>query len=295
MTRETQHLVAASREGLDTGEYEVVAAGAAELMAALGRDPGLIRVRLRGFEALVMDSGGGGEPVLLLHALGCDHRMWVPILARLAGRHRVLAPDLRFHASASGAPLAASLDELAEDAVAVLDALGIDRAVAGGISMGGAVAQHLALQAPGRVSRLWLMATVANGFPAMLERAEAGERDGVQAQIPNTLARWFTPLALAANGWGVRYARNAMASMTSRDWAAAWRALATASTFERLHRLAMPTILIAGSEDVSTPPAAMRAMADRIAGARFETLAGAPHMMSLETPDLLANTLLSQC
>lgn len=269
-------------------------AGAEEFLAALKRAPRSCRVTLRGFETLVLDTGGDREPALLLHALGCDHGMWVPMLARLAGRHRVLAPDLRFHASAMGAPLAASLDDLAQDAVAVLDALGVDRAVVGGISMGGAVAQHLALLAPGRVSRLWLMAAVARGFPAMIERAEAGEHEGVPAQIPGTLARWFTPPALAANGWGVRYARNAIGSMTSHDWAAAWRALATVSTFERLHLLGMPTMLIAGDEDVSVPPAAMRAMADRIGGARFETLPGAPHMMSLEAPEQLADVLLSE-
>jgi len=270
-----------------------VATGAAELLTALKRPPTLCRLTLRRFETLVLDTGGDGEAVLLLHALGCDHRMWLPLLAPLAQRHRVVAPDLRFHASATGAPLAASLDELALDATSVLDALGIGHAIIGGISMGGAVAQHLALLAPRRVSRLWLIATVATGFPAMIERAEAGKRDGIAAQVPPTLARWFTPLALAANGWGVRYARCALASMTPRDWDAAWRALATVSAFERLPELGMPTLLVAGSEDRSIPPASMQSMADRIAGASFELLPGTPHMMSLETPDRLADLLLA--
>ena len=84
----------------------------------------------------------------------------------------------------------------------MLDSLGIQRAIFGGLSMGGAIAQHFALLAPERISRLWLIAAVPKGFPAMLERAEAGERLGVLRQIPTTLARRFYERSIAENGWG---------------------------------------------------------------------------------------------
>lgn len=282
---------AASALSFDAVERDFAAVDASGFLTALPRAPTLHRVALRGFDTLVLDTGGVGEPVLLLHSLGCDHRMWIPMLMRLGRRYRVLAPDLRFHGVAASAPLATSLDELANDALSVLDALGIARATICGVSMGGSVAQHLALAAPDRVAQLWLIACVARGFPAMIERAEAGERAGVQSQLPATLGRWFTPQAISLNGWGVRYARSAVAAMTSRDWAAAWRALASVSTFDRLGSITVPALLVAGSEDASVPVSVMQSMAAQIAGARLEILAGAPHMMPLESPERLAETL----
>lgn len=281
--------------GIRSAVYdEAVAAGLTDCLSSLKSDPQQWRVALDGFETVILDTQGDGEPVLLLHSLGCDHWMWAPLLARLSRHHRVLALDMRFHGAAAGAPLPSSLDELARDAIAILDALGISRAIVGGLSMGGAVAQHLALLAPERVSRLWLIATVAKGFPAMIDRAEAGERDGVTAQIPGTLERWFSRRSLAANGWAVCYARQSIASMTSRDWAGAWRGLATLSSFDRLRQISMPTTLVAGAEDASATPELMLAMANRIPKARFEMLLGVYHMVALEAPEELAELLLKK-
>ena len=114
------------------------------------------------------------------------------------------------------------------------------------------------------------------------------------AQLAPTLARWFTPAALAENGWAVEYAHRCVLRANVADWAATWRALADVDTIDRLGEIAVPTRVIAGERDPSTPPELMREIADRIPGASFHVVAGGPHMLSLERPAELALVIAGQ-
>ncbi len=236
---------------------------------------------------------GSGPPVLLLHALGTDRRMWLPLASRLSERHRLILPDLRHHAGAKAAAPGTNLEDYAQDALRLLDALDAPRAIVGGISMGGAIAQHLALAAPERVERLWLIATIAKSFAGLIERAERGEQDGVAAQVEPTLERWFPPAALARNDWPIDYARATIGSMSPAGWGASWRALATVDSFARLPSITAPTRVIAGRADVSATPALMREIAERIPAARFHIIPDAGHLVALEAPQTLSELLES--
>ena len=235
-----------------------------------------------------MLEAGSAEPVLLLHGLGLDRSMWLPLMAEWPGA-RLLAPNLPLHGAAAHVR-AATIDEMAAHVLALAGRLGLARFGVVGFSMGGAVAQTLALAVPARVTRLSLIACVARGLPAMRARAEAAEADGMAAQIAPTLERWFTREQRASDIWPIGYARARLAAMAVPAWAAAWRALAAFDALDRLGTLPMPVHVVCGGADVSATPATMRAIADG-ARATFDTMADAPHALPLTHPRALAAIL----
>ena len=150
------------------------------------------------------DGPQDAPPLMLLHSLGTDHRVWQPQAEALAGRFRVLRPDLRGHGGSDVPAGPYTIEGMAGDVLAALDALGIDRLAVAGLSIGGMVAQSLAAQAPDRVSALVLCDTALAIPPADLwrQRAATVRSAGVAAIADAVLARWLTPTAdpAAADG-----------------------------------------------------------------------------------------------
>jgi 3-oxoadipate enol-lactonase len=268
---------------------EVVDAVVAD--AGLPRPARLRRIALAGHETTVAQRGDSGPPVVLLHALGLDWRMWEPVMARVAGGRRVFAYDLRRHGSSAGSDGPFTMAEAAGDLVGVLDALELDRAHVVGLSFGGGIAQTAAVAHPERFLSLALLATTDFPFPAFEDRARAAEADGMEAQVVPSLTRWFTPAALAVDGWGVRYARERVRRGDAAGWAASWRAFEGLDVQGRLGGFPAPTVVLAGELDASTMPEMMAAIAARIPTARYEELPGTPHMQTLERPELVAEAL----
>ena len=250
------------------------------------------RIQLGDHETLMIDTGGEGQPVVLLHSIGLDHQAWRDVIPLLAAKRRVIAYDLRGHGHAAGAPKPFTLQGFASDLAALLDACGIDRIHLVGLSLGGAIAQYFTLGHPARIASLALVCTMARSQEAFLARALAAERDGMAAQLASTLERWFTPAALAEHGWAVEYARQRLLRMDVADWAASWRALAAIDTIDRLGEISVPTQVIAGELDPSAPPDLMREIAARIPTASFHVVPRGPHMLSLERPVELAAVII---
>lgn len=233
-------------------------------------------------------------PLVLVHALGLSRLMWRDTIAALPGDRRVIAYDLRGHGRASDAPRVSDLGHFAEDLERLLDELGLPAVHLAGLSLGGSIAQIFALTSPSRLVSLDLIATVAEPQPAFLDRAAAAEEHGMDGVLAGTLTRWFTPEALALNGWPVRYARDLLQRTDVGNWAASWRALAGVDTLPRLAELSLPVRVIAGERDPSSTPAGMRAISNAIPGSEFIVVPGAPHMLSLERPTDLAHLLAQQ-
>ncbi|MBB5911256.1 3-oxoadipate enol-lactonase [Nocardia transvalensis] len=302
-TRAALHNGAAASELLALAEHVAVYAGFPRALDALAvidevlteqgiaRPAHLQRIRVRDHETVVAQRGDYGPPVVLIHALGLDWRMWDQVMEQLADGRRVYAYDIRGHGWAAGSPTPFTMDDTAEDLIAVLDALGLDRAHVVGLSYGGGIAQTAALAHPGRFASLSLLATTDYPFDSFEARAHSGEVDGMPAQIVPSLTRWFTPAALALNGWGVRYAREMVLHGNPTDWATAWRSFVGLDVQHKLADFPAPTLVLAGELDASTTPDIMRGIADRITGARYQQLPGTPHMQTLEQPDLVAAAL----
>ena len=155
-----------------------------------------------------------------------------------------------------------------------------------GQSLGGMVALHVALRHPQRVRSLLVACTGATSDPAtMAGRAERAEAQGMEGVLEETLARWFTPDALAAEPEhpGVAHARAALLALDPHAFADGWRAIATHDVGARLREIGAPTTALAGSADSASSPQRSRAVAEGVSRGRFVELDG-PHLMHLEHP-----------
>ena len=250
------------------------------------------RVQLSDHETVVSDTGKG-EPLVLLHAIGLDWRMWRDTILPLARHHRVIAYDLRGHGYAAPAPKPLTLKRWSDDLLHLADLLKLEKFHLAGLSMGGVVALEFALEHPDRLKTLNVIASAVQGTrDAYLQRAHDAEKRGVEPQIATTLPRWFTPEWLAVNGWGVRYTRERILRAMVENWAGAWRAIAEPHIFERLHEIKVATRFIAAELDKSATVDSMREMAKKIHKAKLHVIEGASHMASLMRPAELADALL---
>ena len=236
---------------------------------------------------------GQGPDVLLIGGLSDTVESWQPQLDGLADRYRLTAFDNR---GAGRSPLPdgpLTVAGMADDAAAVLRAVGISRAHVAGFSMGSTIAQELALRHPELVRSLVLVSTYARpdallrahfAFWRWLPDAAPSERAFVEAFFT-----WvYTPRA-HAEGWVGEVVGEALAFPHPQS-AEAFKAQVDAcdghDAADSLPRIAVPTLVIAGEYDTILPPRLSRAVADAIPGARFEVMAGEAHQPFQEVPDL---------
>lgn len=149
-------------------------------------------------------SGPPEAPVVCLsHSLACSSLMWEPQMPVLKERFRVLRYDTRGHGGSDAPPGPYTLDGLGDDAVAILDVLGINRVHWVGLSMGGMIGQNLALRHPERLLSLMLCDTMSvvseEAKPGWEERIRTAEREGMTPICQPTLERWFTPAFIRKN------------------------------------------------------------------------------------------------
>ncbi|GAX07373.1 hypothetical protein IWT5_00106 [Secundilactobacillus silagincola] len=243
-------------------------------------------------ETMVWDNHGEGFPIVLIHCLALDHRTWREVYPQLAKTGaRVIAYDIRGHGWARNAPVTTSLDQLADDLHKLLGKLGIKKADIYGASYGGAVAQALAADYPEDIRSLALIATGLKGFPVLAARADAAEKEGMEAQVAVSLIRWFTPETIARNPWEVRYGRECVRHISVANWAAAWRAMAAGDATETAPNIKVPVLALGGKQDASAVPALMQQMANAYPNSKLVTLDPGTHMMPMEQPQAVSDAL----
>lgn len=236
--------------------------------------------------AMAFADHGDRPPLLLVHGFPLDHSLWLPQLDALSATRRVIAPDLAGFGATGGAGHE-SLDGHADDLAALLDHLGIDRAVVNGLSMGGYIAFAFWRRHRARVAGLVLTCTRA---AADSEAARAGryqsivsiEADGVGPLADAMVPKLVTPAAPA----DVRSMVDAMVRrQPARGVADALRAMsARPDSTPDLAGITVPTLVVAGADDVIVPAAEAAAMAAAIPGAGLVTIPGAGHLANLEEP-----------
>jgi 3-oxoadipate enol-lactonase len=232
------------------------------------------------------DIQGSGPWLTLSHSLGTDLSMWDHQMAVLTERFRVLRFDTRGHGGSSAPAVPYDFPMLTADVLGLLDALRVDRTHFIGISMGGMIAQHIALAAPKRIDRLVLASTSSRYPPEAKaiwqQRIEAVTAAGVEPLVTPTLERWFTPPFRAARPEVMARIAGLIRATSPAGYVGCCHAISSLATTSALPHIARPTLVIAGAEDVGTPPAMGREIAAAIPGARFESIAGASHLCSVE-------------
>ncbi len=237
---------------------------------------------------------GSGLPVLLVQGLGYPRWGWEPVVERLADEFRLISFDNRGIGESEVPPGPYTAMEMAGDAVAVLDAAGIEKAHVMGASLGGMIAQELVLAHPERVDRLALICTTPGG-PEAYPLPEPTLRLLAEAPslAPQDALRLFIENAMVARGALVDelYARRLASPPDPAGWQAQAAAGATFDAFGRLGEIVAPTLVVHGTEDNVVDPRNAELLATRIPGARLELVPGTGHMLFWEQPDRFAELL----
>ena len=241
---------------------------------------------IRGYRTRLLDQGRG-EPMVLVHGTPLDLGSWDPLVAALSVR-RTIRYDVRGHGVAKGVPVPGPA-ELAADLVAVLDRLGLTTAHLVGHSWGGQIVLQAALDHPERVSRLSMVCSRAAPFPSFHDVA-AGLRSGA-ADRTASLARWFTPAELADADPLVGSIRTQLEEADTGAWAAALDMIADFDVLAQLPRITMPVDVVAAEHDGVGDPDHMSRIADAVPHGRLHVIAGAHHLLPLQSPDLVAAIL----
>jgi pimeloyl-ACP methyl ester carboxylesterase len=247
--------------------------------------------------AIEYDVRGDGEPLLLLHAFPLGLFMWDAQVEALAATHRVVRFDARGFggSSAAGGPL--TMERIADDGAALLDHLGIDKAVVGGCSMGGYAAFAFVRRHPQRLAGLVLQDTRAGADTAEARANRATLAAKVLAEGASAAVDAFLPKLVGETTHRERPA--VLALLQERILATPPQAIANAlhglaaraDSRETLPTIAVPTLVLVGAEDVLTPPPEAVTMAAAIPRARLDVIPAAGHLANLESPDAVNGAL----
>ena len=238
--------------------------------------------------------GPAEAPVLMLsNSLGTALAMWEPQVPALTARFRVLRYDARGHGRSSAPPGPYTIEQMGEDALALLRHVGARRAHFCGLSMGGMVGMWLGVHAPALIDRLVLSNTAARIGPpdnwnARIARVREG---GMAAIVEAVLARWFTPAFIDSGAPAVQAARAMLLASSAKGYCAACAAVRDMDQRDDIGRIIAPTLVLAGTRDVVCTPDDHRFLAERIDGARYAEL-DAPHISNLEQPGAYTRAVL---
>ena len=243
-------------------------------------------IAANGTELFTDLTGPDGAPVIVFsNSIGATLEMWDAQASALAHRYRVLRYDTRGHGRSPVTDAPISIETLADDLAGLLDALGIRRAHVVGLSMGGMTAQALAARRPDLVHGLVLMATSAYLPQGWGERAALVRAQGMGAIVDAVMARWFTPGFTQSSPGVVGQFRERFLGIDPRGYALCCAAIGAMDLRAGDATIAAPTLIIAGADDVATPPAMSEDMRGRIPGAELVVLPRAAHILAAEHPD----------
>jgi len=239
--------------------------------------------------------GQVGQPVLVLsHSIGTDHGMWAPQAAELQPRFQILRYDTRGHGASDTLGGDYSIELLGRDVLGLVDALGIKQFAFCGLSLGGAIGQWLGIHSPDRLTALIL----ANTSPQFGPRSNWDTRikmvseGGMKAVVDLVMPRFFSPETLAHDEVYVSGVRSVLSGTDPTGYAGCCSALRDMDNREWLRQIRVPTLVIAGDRDVSTPwDGHGEILAREVPGARAVRLPAA-HLSNLERPRSFTAALL---
>jgi 3-oxoadipate enol-lactonase len=254
-----------------------------------------MHLRLSNGLALAYHVHGAGRPVMFLHPIGTCGAFWNPLVERIQDRCRCITVDLRGHGDSDVPRERFTLSDLADDVIELLRVESKNGAVLVGCSLGGMVAQGLALKAPELLSGLVLADTghrqTEESRKAVLQRAE-DSLQGMPAMLNSTLTRWFPARFLALNGPEVKCCRKWLLDDDPVVFSWGWQAISELDFGDRLAEIQLPTLVIRGSADASSARETMQAMAKLLPHSRYAEIEGAGHVAPLEQADSFAEILL---
>jgi pimeloyl-ACP methyl ester carboxylesterase len=234
---------------------------------------------------------GAGPDVVCLHPYPSDHTFWLPAAQHWESRFRVVLPDLRGLGRSGAGDGVATMGKLAEDLLALCDALKIGRAVFIGCSVGGYILFEFWRRWRERVKALVLMDTragidTADGIAARIRNADETLQKGSEWAIEQMIPRLLSPVTLSSHLDVVERARATMSRAGARGMSAMQRGMAErADSTATLASIDVPTLVLGGEDDVPSPVSEMQRLASGIPGAELRIIARAGHLAAFEQPE----------
>ena len=238
-----------------------------------------------------IDGNPDGRPVVFANSLGTDLRLWDQVLPLLPQGLKYIRYDKRGHGLTELTPAPFSMGTLVRDAERLMDHLAVKDALFVGLSIGGMIAQGLAVKRMDLIRAMVLSNTGAKiGQPAMWdERIAAVRAGGIEALADSIMERWFSaPFRKTAefHAW-----RNMLVRQPAEGYMGCSAAISGTDFYTPTSGLRLPTLGIAGSDDGSTPPDLVRETVDLIPGSQFHLIRKAGHLPCVEQPDEYAAVL----
>jgi pimeloyl-ACP methyl ester carboxylesterase len=258
-----------------------------------------MKARINGIELAWDDTGGTGKAVLLIHGYPLCRRMWRPQVAALAAAgYRVITPDLRGFGESEAPAGDCTMELFADDLVALLDHLGLEKAVIGGMSMGGYVLLDLLARYRQCLSAALFIVTRAGGDDAegkarRTRLAATVLEEGALPVVDAFAGIVFASATAATRPELVREVRSWMEGTSPRGLAGGLLAIRDRADFtHRLSELTLPALVIGAEEDRAIPPAESRGIAAGLPAATLVILPGGGHLVNLECSEAFNGALL---
>ena len=241
-----------------------------------------------------------GEPdaknlVVFSNSLGTDFRIWLPLFDEISEDISVLLYDSRGHGLTGGADKPFGMGDLVDDLIALVEHVGIKRAVFCGLSVGGLICQGVWQKRPDLVKRLMLCDTAAKIGTADIwnARIDAIAKGGLESIADNVMQRWFTPDFHNERADDLVGYRLMMTRQPANGYSATCAAIRDTDFTDALATISVPVLCVVGDQDGSTPPELVEAIAGAIPNARFELIESCGHIPCVEQPEELAELLQS--
>ncbi|HEV7320472.1 MAG TPA: alpha/beta fold hydrolase [Ensifer sp.] len=238
---------------------------------------------------------GDGEPLVCIHGVGSYLEAWSGVVERLKDRFTILTFDLRGHGQSSRVTGRYEIDDFVNETLALADRAGFSDFNLAGFSLGGLIAQRLALTHLSRLRRLVLLSTVAGRTPVERERVLerlAALRAGTPADHHNaSLSRWLTEDFQERNPEIIARLRSRDAENDPDCYASAYRVLAETDFGGFLDQIRCPTLIATGEDDAGSNPRMAKYMHERIPGSELRILPGLRHSILIEAPDVVADLM----
>lgn len=238
-----------------------------------------------------IDGPANGAPVVFANSLGTDLRLWDPILPLLPEGLRILRFDKRGHGLSTCPPAPYSMGSLVSDTEKLMDHLGFKDAFFVGLSIGGMIAQGLAVKRLDLIRAMVLSNTAAKIGNADMwaDRIAGVENGGIEALADAVMERWFSRAFRA--GVDLELWRNMLARQEDTGYIGCSAAISGTDFYTTTASLRLPTLGIAGDEDGSTPPDLVRETVDLIPGSHFHLIRKAGHLPCVEKPQEFASAI----
>jgi 3-oxoadipate enol-lactonase len=236
----------------------------------------------------------GGPPLVLANSLGSSMRMWEKVLPALEERFRVVRFDMRGHGESSVPQGPYSIEQLGEDLISLMDAVGVSRAHVCGLSLGGLVAMWVGIHRADRVSRIVLANTAArigtrDGWEQRILAVREIGMDSIASQMPG---RWFTEMYRAGHPDEMESIRQMVASTAPEGYSACCAALRDADLCDQIDLIDAPCLVVAGTHDPATTLQDGRALHAALRRSTYVEL-DASHLSAWERHEEFSNVVLS--